>query len=147
MNKNIILLVEDDKDDQVFAQEAFEEVEMNKHAQLHIVEDGEDLFKYLDKVNGYQDRNKHPLPHIILLDLNLPKKDGRVSLQEIKKSIDFKHIPVIVFTTSSLEEDIKECYYLGANSYIVKPDSRDDFNIIFKKINCYWFNITTLPKH
>jgi CheY-like chemotaxis protein len=138
-----ILLVEDNKGDIGLITELF--LDSESLTSLHIAEDGEEAIRFLygkDKFLG------SPLPDIIILDLNLPKKDGREVLKEIKKNDDLKNIPVIVLTTSSAEKDIIQAYDLHANAYIVKPINFDEFMAAIKSIENFWFKAVTLPlKH
>lgn len=110
---------------------------------LHVVNDGVEAIKLLNRDVQYLDI---PLPDLILLDLNLPKKDGREVLEEIKSDKDLKHIPVVILTTSKAEEDIFRAYDLYANCYITKPVDLDQFIAVIKSIEDFWFSIVKLPK-
>ena len=110
---------------------------------LHVVNDGVEAIKLLNRDVQYLDI---PLPDLILLDLNLPKKDGREVLEEIKSDKDLKHIPVVILTTSKAEEDIFKAYDLYANCYITKPVDLDQFIAVIKSIEDFWFSIVKLPK-
>jgi DNA-binding response OmpR family regulator len=138
-----ILLVEDNKGDIGLITEFFSDAKVLIN--LHIAEDGEEALRFLydkDKFLGSK------LPDLIILDLNLPKKDGREVLKEIKENIDLKAIPVIILTTSSAEKDICRVYDLQANAYIVKPIDFDEFMAAIKSITDFWFKTVTLPpKH
>jgi CheY-like chemotaxis protein len=112
---------------------------------LIYVEDGEELLKYLRRQAPYNNTEKYPKPQIVLLDLNMPKKDGRQALKEIKSDKDLCKIPVIIFTTSRNQDDIEHMYKLGSNSYITKPSSFDGLLTIAKEIENYWFNTVELP--
>src|SRR4051812_35757301 len=114
-----ILMAEDDADDRMLTEEAFEESKLVND--LRFVEDGQELVDYLKRRGRYQDPCASPRPGIILLDLNMPRKDGRQALTEIKADPDLRNIPVIILTTSKAEEDVVRTYGLGANSYIQKP--------------------------
>jgi CheY-like chemotaxis protein len=138
-----ILLAEDDPDDALMAREALEENRLANS--LVIVEDGEELMDYLYCRNKYADRNKNNRPGLILLDLNMPRKDGREALKEIKADPDLKRIPIVVLTTSQAEEDIFRTYDLGVNSFICKPVSFDSLVQIMKTLSKYWFEIVELP--
>lgn len=144
MEKTIrILMADDDADDRYFAKEAFEE---NKLAnQLNFVEDGEELVKYLLHQDNYTPENA-PKPDIILLDINMPKKSGIQALREIKQHENLKNIPIIMLTTSNSDEDICNCYELGANSYITKPVTFDGLVDVLKSLSNYWFKIVVLPR-
>jgi len=138
-----ILLVEDNKGDIGLITEFLSDAKVITN--IHIAEDGEEAIRFLcskDKFLG------STLPDIIILDLNLPKKDGREVLKEIKENDDLKNIPVIILTTSSAEKDILRVYDLHANAYIVKPLDFDEFMKVIKSITDFWFKAVTLPpKH
>jgi CheY-like chemotaxis protein len=138
-----ILLAEDDPDDALMAREALEENRLANR--LDIVEDGEILMDYLYCRNAYADRNPAELPGLILLDLNMPRKDGREALKEIKADPSLRQIPIIVLTTSKAEEDIFRTYDLGVNSFITKPVSFEGLVDIMKTLATYWFEIVELP--
>ena len=135
-----ILLVEDNPGDVRLTQEAFKEGKLlNK---LHVVEDGVEALAFLNREGKYADA---PCPELILLDLNLPKKDGRDVLAEIKTDEDLKRIPVVILTTSQSEEDILKSYDLNANCYITKPVDLDKFIEVVKSIEEFWLTIVKLP--
>lgn len=139
-----ILMADDDEDDRILAQEAFTECCLANH--LHFVVDGEELMDYLYCRGKYRDlaeSNRSGL--IILLDLNMPKKDGREALKEIKEDPQLRRIPVVVFTTSETEEDVYRSYDLGANSYITKPVTFDALVEVIKALGQYWFETVDLP--
>lgn len=137
-----ILMADDDPDDRMLTKEALVE---NKLANdLHFVVDGEDLMDYLRQRGKYNKENA-PLPGLILLDLNMPKKDGREALAEIKADPKLRRIPIIVLTTSKAEEDIIRSYDLGISSFITKPVTFDDLVEVAKAIGSYWFGIVVLP--
>lgn len=135
-----ILLIEDNPADVRLTLEAFKEGKVNNT--LHVVGNGEDAIAFLKQEGKY---NNAPRPDIILLDLNLPKKDGREVLEEIKSEPLLKRIPVIILTTSKAEEDILRTYNLHANCYINKPVDVDEFITIAKSIENYWLTIVKLP--
>ena len=140
----IIVYAEDDPDDRLLVQEALEESKLlNK---LVFVENGEELLDYLYRRGKFQNCEDEKLPGLILLDLNMPRKDGREVLKEIKKEQKFRRIPVVVLTTSREEEDILRTYDLGANSFIKKPVTFESLVEIVKTIGTYWFEIVELPK-
>jgi CheY-like chemotaxis protein len=116
-----ILMAEDDPDDRLLLEQAFKDVGLP--GDLRFVEDGEDLMRYLHRRGDYADSTMFPRPTVILLDLNMPKKDGRQALAEIKADPDLREIPIIVWTTSDLDEDKKRCQETGADTYITKPMS------------------------
>ena len=135
-----ILLVEDNPGDVRLTKEALKEGKvLNK---LHTVEDGIEALAFLNREGKYADV---PRPELILLDLNLPKKDGRDVLAEIKGNGDLKRIPVVVLTTSRSEQDILKSYDLNANCYITKPVDLDQFISVVKSINEFWLSIVKLP--
>ena len=138
-----ILMADDDEEDRMMAKEAWEESRLCND--LRFVEDGVELMDYLERRGKYADPNDSPRPGLILLDLNMPKKDGREALQGIKTSVDLCRIPVVVMTTSSAEEDILRSYHVGANSYITKPVTFDGLVKIVRHLGTYWFNIVELP--
>ena len=136
-----ILLVEDNPGDVRLTQEAFKTGKV--HNTLHVVWDGEEAMAFLNREGDYKDA---PRPDIILLDLNLPKKDGREVLKDIKSDENLKNIPVVVLTTSSAEEDILKSYNLHANCYITKPVDPDKFLTIVHYIEDFWLSIVKLPR-
>jgi CheY-like chemotaxis protein len=138
-----ILMADDDPDDRLLVQDAFEEVHLNN--KFAFVEDGIELMDYLHRRGTYSHLADTPLPGLILLDLNMPKKDGRTALKEIKEDPVLRTIPIVILTTSSAEEDILRTYDLGANSFIVKPVTFDKLVDIIRKVTNYWFEIVRLP--
>ncbi len=136
-----ILLVEDNPGDVRLTQEAFKEGKLINN--LSVVEDGVEAMAFLRREEKYADV---PRPDLILLDLNMPKKDGREVLAEIKKDPDLKQIPVIILTTSQAEQDILKSYNLHANCYITKPVDLDQFNAVVKSIKDFWLSIVKLPR-
>ena len=142
--KNItILIADDDEDDCMLASEALTESRLQ--CELHFVNNGEELMDYLYQRGEYTNPKNAPPPGLILLDLNMPKKDGREALRELKTNPKFKHIPIVVLTTSKAEEDIQLSYYLGANSFIIKPVTFASLVEVMKTIGKYWFDIVELP--
>jgi len=143
-NKPItILMADDDEDDRLLTEEAF--VESHLANDLHFVNDGEELMQYLLRQGEYADPKTSPRPGIILLDLNMPRKDGREALEEIKANPDLCRIPVIILTTSKAEEDIIRSYDLGANSFIAKPVTFRRLVEVLQTVGNYWFHIVELP--
>ncbi|MDV2990909.1 MAG: Response regulator rcp1 [Chroococcidiopsis sp. SAG 2025] len=138
-----ILMADDDEDDCMLAREALAESRLAND--LYLVRDGEELMDYLHQRGQYTDLKLAPRPGLILLDLNMPKKDGREALREIKADPQLKHIPVVVLTTSKAEEDIYRSYELGANSYITKPVTFASLVEVMRTIGKYWFEIVELP--
>jgi chemotaxis family two-component system response regulator Rcp1 len=135
-----ILLVEDNPGDARLAAEALKEGKLKNR--LHIVHDGVEAISFLKRVNGY---TASPRPHMIMLDLNLPRKDGREVLAEIKADDELKRIPVIVLTTSQADQDIAKAYGLHANCYITKPVDLDQFISVIRSVEEFWCSLVTLP--
>jgi len=135
-----ILLVEDNPGDARLAQEAMKDSKINNV--LHLVSDGVEAMNFLRKKGKYADA---PRPDLVLLDLNLPKKDGREVLAEIKEDKDLKRIPVVILTISKAEEDILKSYNLHANCFITKPIDLDQFLKVVKAIEDFWLTIVRLP--
>ena len=138
-----ILMADDDPDDRQLTKEAFEESRVAND--LRFVEDGVELMEYLHRRGKYEDPASSPRPSIILLDLNMPRKDGREALQEIKADPRFRSIRVIVMTTSKLEEDIVRSYNLSAASYITKPITFEALVDVIRTLGRYWLEIVELP--
>lgn len=135
-----ILLVEDNPGDIILTKEAFAEAKIKNN--IHIARDGEEALLYLSRQNGFE---KAVEPDLILLDLNLPKIDGREVLDNIKSDESLCHIPVVVLTSSESEQDILETYELHANSYVVKPINLEQFVSVINAIENFWFTVVTLP--
>ena len=144
MNQNLnvieVLLVEDDPGDVVLIREAFEHNKV--YNALHVVSDGVQALEFLRREGDYVDA---PRPDLVLLDLNLPRKDGREVLADIKSDSDLKTIPVVVLTTSAAEEDIYRAYGLHANCYICKPVDFGTFVMIVNSLESFWLSIVKLP--
>ena len=138
----IILMAEDDPDDRLIAQESFERAKLK--VDLRFVSDGQELLDYL-RCEGDYETSETKRPDIILLDLNMPRMDGREALAEIKSDDALRRIPVVVLTSSGAEEDILRSYDLNANSYITKPVSFDGLIDVVQKLSGYWFQLVTLP--
>lgn len=138
-----ILIADDDLEDQQLIYDALKESYLKNNIQC--VENGEDLLLYLRNEGNYSDKQKHPTPGIVLLDLNMPKKDGREALKEIKEDPVLKNIPIIILTTSSAEADILKTYNLGANSFITKPVTFSAMVETMSALKKYWFEIVELP--
>jgi CheY-like chemotaxis protein len=137
-------MAEDDPDDRQMTKEAFEESHLGND--LRFVENGVELMDYLYHRGKYSDPAASPRPSIILLDLNMPKKDGREALQEIKADPKLKNIRVIVLTTSEAEDDIDRIYDLSATSYITKPVTFTRLAEVIKTLGTYWLEIVELPR-
>ena len=138
-----LLMADDDLDDQMLAREALAEARLVNS--LYFVEDGEELLDYLHNRGKYAEQPS-PRPGLILLDLNMPKKDGRQALKEIKEDVELRRIPVVVLTTSDADEDIFRTYELGVNSYIKKPVTFEGLVEVMKSLRKYWFEIVQLPQ-
>jgi CheY-like chemotaxis protein len=147
MNKHgrpiTILLADDDADDRMMAADALAESRLAND--LRFVEDGEELMDYLHRRGRFSDAADSPRPGLILLDLNMPRKDGREALSEIKSDPELRKIPVVVLTTSQAEEDIYRTYDLGVNSFITKPVMFESMVSVMKALGKYWFEIVELP--
>lgn len=142
-NTILILMADDDPDDRMLAEDALRESHLAN--QLVCVEDGEELIDYLFRRGKYTDPATSPRPGVILLDLNMPRKDGREALKEIKAHPELRNIPIVVMTTSKAEEDIYRTYNMGANSFIVKPVTFESLVEVMRSIGRYWFEIVQLP--
>lgn len=139
----VILMADDDADDRLLAQDAMRDARVIND--LRFVEDGADLMDYLYRRGRYGDAASAPRPSLILLDLNMPKKDGREALKEIKADPELRRIPVVVLTTSKSEEDIFRSYDLGASSFIIKPVSFEGLVDLMKAMDRYWIEFVELP--
>lgn len=138
-----ILVADDDPDDRQLTKEAFEEAKLAND--LRFVEDGVELLDYLNRRGKYAQPELSPRPGIILLDLNMPRKDGREALAEIKQDPRFKALRVIIMTTSSLEEDVARTYAQSAASYIMKPVTFEALVEVIRTLGKYWLEIVELP--
>jgi CheY-like chemotaxis protein len=138
-----ILLADDDPDDRQLTHDAFMENRLAN--EFHAVEDGEELMDFLHRRGKYESLQGEPLPGLILLDLNMPRKDGREALKEIKAHADLRRIPIVVLTTSKAEEDIVRTYDLGVNSYVTKPVTFKSLVELIKVLGNYWFEVVELP--
>jgi CheY-like chemotaxis protein len=140
-----ILMADDDPDDRELTREAFEEAKLAND--LRFVEDGVELLDYLHRRGKYAEPASSPRPGIILLDLNMPRKDGREALEELKADPRFRAIRVIILTTSKAEEDILRSYNLSAASYITKPVTFESLVDVVKTLGKYWLEIVELPEN
>lgn len=141
--KLVILMADDDDDDRLLAQEA-----MNESRVLHelrFVKDGIQLLNYLRGVGEFSDRKLYPMPGLVLLDLNMPKMDGREALANLKADKILRSIPVVILTTSKTEEDMVKGYDLGAASYITKPVTFDALVELMSTLGKYWVEFVELP--
>ena len=148
MEDIFILIAEDDADDRFLLKAAFEENGFTD--KLHFVENGVEVLEYLHAIS--QGKNlpagqagEAKMPRFILLDLNMPKKDGREVLKEIKQNAVYKKIPVIIFSTTNNEQEMRRCYELGANSYITKPNSFENLIKTVAAFRSYWIHTTSIP--
>ena len=141
MEEIFILIAEDDADDRFLLQAAFEENGFTDR--LHFVENGVEVLEYLNSLQPLEKEKK--FPKFILLDLNMPKKDGREVLRELKQHPDLKKIPVVIFSTTNNEQEMRRCYELGANSYITKPNSFESLLKTVAALRSYWMHSTTTP--
>lgn len=139
---DLLLLADDDSDDRLLVKDALEECQWG--GQLRCVENGEELLDYLRHRGTYQ-AAAPPRPKLILLDLNMPRKDGRQALREIKADPVLRRIPVVILTTSKADTDIDTLYDLGANSFISKPVQFADLVNVIRLLGQYWFNMVELP--
>jgi CheY-like chemotaxis protein len=139
-----ILMADDDADDRMLAKDAFAASRLAND--LRFVEDGEELLDYLRGDGKYTDPGAHPRPGLILLDLNMPRVDGREALEEIKRDPELRQIPVVVMTTSQAEADIFQSYDLGAASFISKPVTFEGLVEVMRVLEHYWIQIVELPE-
>jgi CheY-like chemotaxis protein len=136
-------MADDDADDRLLAKDALSECK--SQGDMRFVEDGEDLLDYLQHRGKYTGGANAPTPNLILLDLNMPKKDGREALREIKSTPELRRIPVVILTTSKADTDIANAYDLGANSFISKPVAFDALVNVMDTLSRYWRDIVELP--
>jgi CheY-like chemotaxis protein len=139
----IILLAEDDRGDQELTRRALAEGKIRN--ELHIVENGEEALSYLFRHGKYKDPATSPRPDLLLLDLNLPRVDGRQVLEQIRADSKLRRMAVVVLTTSRQEEDILRSYEVGCNSFITKPVGLEQFIQVIQALEEYWFQIVVLP--
>ena len=138
-----ILMADDDADDRLLAKDALAESRLVND--LHLVADGQELMDYLRHQGKYEEPSTSPRPAVILLDLNMPKKDGFEALTEIRSDPELRQIPVVILTTSKAEEDIYRGYDLGANSFVTKPVTFSGLVDAMSALGQYWFEIVELP--
>ena len=138
-----LLMADDDEDDRLLTRVALEKSRLAND--LRFVEDGEELMDYLRRRGRYEDPASSPRPGLVLLDLNMPRKDGREALREIKTDPALRRIPVVVMTTSQADCDVARSYDLGANSYVTKPVTMDSLVEVLSALGRYWFEIVQLP--
>jgi CheY-like chemotaxis protein len=142
-NPMTILIADDDPDDRLMAREAM--MQSHQLNRIFFVEDGEDLLDYLYRRGKYTAEEDYPFPDLILLDLNMPKKNGVEALRELKTDPDMRHIPIVILTTSKEEEDIYRSYDLGVNSFVTKPVTYEALVNTMKILGKYWFEVVQLP--
>lgn len=140
---DLILMAEDDGDDRLLVRDALAECGVND--KVRFVADGEELMDYLLRRGQYANGTDAPRPGLILMDLNMPRKDGREALREIRAHPEISRVPVVVFTTSSADVDVAKMYDLGANSFVAKPAAFDDLVNTIRGVVRYWFGIVELP--
>jgi two-component system response regulator len=140
MEEIFILIAEDDADDRFLLQAAFEENGFTD--KLQFVENGVEVLEYLQSLRA---ENTPKFPRFILLDLNMPKKDGREVLKELKQDAQLKNIPVVIFSTTNNEQEMRRCYELGANSYITKPNSFESLLKTVAALRSYWLYSSSIP--
>lgn len=138
-----ILLAEDDPDDRMLTRRAI--VESRMKTTVAAVTNGEELMQYLTREGPYGDETEAPRPDLILLDLNMPRMDGREALREIKSDANLRRIPVVVLTTSEAEQDILQSYDLGVNAFVTKPVSFDALAETMESLGEFWFDLVKLP--
>ncbi len=140
-----ILMADDDEDDRELTRDALRDASFIE--QMDFVVDGRDLIDYLRHAGPYgsPESAERPMPSLILLDLNMPRMDGREALAEIKSDSELRHIPIVVLTTSSDDDDVRKAYDLGANSYITKPVTGSKLESVLHRLTEYWSQIVTLP--
>jgi CheY-like chemotaxis protein len=139
----VILMADDDADDRELTRDALTESRLVND--LHFVTDGAELLDYLHRRGAYAEAGSAPRPGVILLDLNMPRKDGREALREIKADPALRNIPIVILTTSKAEDDIAQSYDLGANSFITKPVTFAGLVEVVRELGRYWFDIVELP--
>lgn len=138
----VVLMVDDDDDDYLLTKRAFKESKLLES--LVRVSDGEEMLDYLHGTGEYAE-TKPLKPDVILLDLNMPRMDGREALKQLKSDDSLRQIPVVVFTTSKAEEDIIRSYQLGVNSFITKPVTFEGLKDVMTRLGMYWFDLVELP--
>jgi CheY-like chemotaxis protein len=141
--KVTILIADDDEDDRLMTREAFEEVRILN--EIVFVKDGVELLDYLYRQGEFSNPEASPRPGLILLDLNMPRMDGREALTMIKKDANLRSIPVTIFTTSKAEEDVVRSYNLGVNCFITKPVTYAGLVEVVKQLNSFWLELVELP--
>ena len=138
-----VLLAEDDPDDRLLVKRAFQTA--MPQSSISMVSDGEELLEYLNREGKFSDPVECPRPSLIILDLNMPRKDGHQVLRELKSRPELRHIPVVVLTTSVSERDVTLCYQLGVNAFISKPPSFTKLKKMVRALTDFWFDVVKLP--
>lgn len=139
----VLLIAEDDPDDRLLVSEALEGTRLGQA--IRFVADGEELMDYLRRRGRYRDPETAPAPRLVLLDLNMPRKDGREVLAEIKADPALRHLPVVAFSTSRADADVRDCYALQANGFISKPPGFRELVETMRRLELYWLDTVTLP--
>lgn len=139
-----ILIADDDPDDRLMTEDALREARLAND--LHFVEDGVELMSYLNRTHEYEAEVDSPRPGLILLDLNMPRMDGREALEVIKADPSLRRIPVVILTTSKAEEDIYQSYDMGVSGYIAKPVTFAGLVSAMRQLGRYWFEVVALPE-
>lgn len=142
--RTIVIIAEDDPDDRLLIQDALKEA-TNQSLEVHFVLDGAEMLDYLYRRGAYRDGQKSPVPELVLLDINMPKKSGLEVLEEIKKDPALRTIPVVLLTTSRAPEHIARSYELGGAGFVTKPSSFTELVDLMRSIERYWFNTVELP--
>jgi CheY-like chemotaxis protein len=143
VQRRTILMADDDAEDCLLVRDALRET--GRPCELRFVRDGEELFDYLCHTGEYEDAASAPWPDLILLDLKMPRKDGRETLRELKTDARFRHIPVVALTTSTAGDDVEFSYDVGVNAYVTKPTSFREWITIIDVFSKYWFEVVELP--
>src|SRR5437763_447146 len=143
LDREVILLVEDDANDATLIQRAFHKAGLNGN--LKLVRDGEQAIQYLSGQDGYGDRDKFPVPFLVLLDLKMPGMNGFDVLEWLRREPNLKRLLVVVLTSSNLQSDVDRAYELGANSYLVKPVEFDEMVALIQRFEAYWAEINRIP--
>ena len=144
MKRCVLMMADDDPDDREFVREAFDECGFE--GDFRYVEDGADLVDYLTHSGRFEEREEVPVPDLILLDLNMPRMDGKEALAFIKSREELRRIPIVVLSTSDSEEDIRKTYDLGVNSFVTKPSCFDEIVKMAPGLHRYWLEIVQLPR-
>ena len=142
-HRRTILMADDDAEDCLLVRDALRET--GRPCDLYFVRDGEELFDYLRHTGEYVDARSAPRPDLILLDLRMPRKDGRETLRELKTDPRLRHIPVVALTTSTAGDDVEFSYDVGVNAYVTKPTSFSEWIKIIDIFGKYWFEVVELP--